>query len=91
MIEKQEILQKLNAVLESKINYKEAYEWALKIIITPEYDELCKKNKLLADAIHALFCLHDEDPQFNTSMEELIYYRDRLLSEKTQRQCTEQP
>ena len=78
MIEKQEILQKLNAVLESEKNYKEAYEWALKIIITPAYDELCKKNKLFADAIHALFCLHDENPQFNTSREELIYYRDRL-------------
>jgi hypothetical protein len=78
MITRKEVAQKIEEYLLEKISKKDVYDWALKIVLTKEYDVLDKNDKLLSDAIHTLFCLHDEDANIKPSKEDLIYYRDRL-------------
>ncbi len=77
---KKTLLEKLNGFLIGDITKQEVYEWAQNIVVGPEYEKICNKNKLVGEAIQALFELHHEGEEikFDPSRDELIYYKECL-------------
>lgn len=80
MITREEVIFKLEDYLKGKVSKAEIFSWALKIVTSPEYNNLDKKDKLLSNTIHVLFDLHhgDSEIEFDPSREELIYYKECL-------------
>lgn len=79
MVTRSDVVNKIEEYIDNKIKREDIASWALKIVITKEYENIKKNDKLLSEAIHALFDLHHEDgSQFNPSIEELKIYKDKL-------------
>ncbi|OGP79239.1 MAG: hypothetical protein A2V86_08375 [Deltaproteobacteria bacterium RBG_16_49_23] len=77
---REEALEMLNGYLSGKLSKEIIYQWALKIVISDEFDKLRVKDELLSGVIHALFDLHHEgeEEKFNPTADELEYYRNCL-------------
>ena len=77
---REEALETLNGYLSGKLSKEIIYQWALKIVISDEFDKLRVKDELLSGVIHALFDLHHEgeEEKFNPTADELEYYRNCL-------------
>lgn len=81
-ITRERIVFKINNYLEGEVGKEEISKWALNIVIDSEFNEIAKRDKLLAESICALASLHDENEEFNTPNEVLKYYRDRLEEDR---------
>jgi hypothetical protein len=77
---KKEVVEKINDYLKGKVSKGEASAWAIKKL-TEECFHV--EDTLIEDAITALSLLHDEDERFDTAQEDLIFFKDCLLGEKS--------
>ena len=78
LIDKKLAIAKLKGYLNNTISKKEVYKWASAIVVSSKFDNLDKSDKLLSDAIQAMFELHHEDGKFDPSREELEKYLEAL-------------
>ncbi len=77
-ITREKVLAVFEGYLKGQISKENVYKWADSIIRSKEFDGL--KDKLLSEAIQALWELHHEGNEiiFDPTTEELEYYRDYL-------------
>ena len=75
---KNEAVEIINQYLSGKITAKHASDWALKIIISPDFEILPER---ICFAIHLLFDLHDEGKHWFPKREELINCENLLLDD----------
>lgn len=79
-VTREKTLEMLHDYLEGKISKEIVHQWALKIVVSNEFDKLRVEDELLSETVHALFDLHHEggDEKFNPTIEELEYYKNCL-------------
>jgi hypothetical protein len=75
---RKETVKRIEGFLAGRISKAEAARWAVEILAERTFgtDEL-----VLEDAITALVGLHDGDERFDTTREDLSYFRNCLLEE----------
>jgi hypothetical protein len=71
------IIEKIDAYLAGNITYDEVSSWAEEMLCQEHFET---QPKAIVESVHALFDLHDKDEQWSPTREELLSYRERLLS-----------
>ena len=80
MLNRQIVLEKLNAYLNNKISKKEIYEWALFSAVSGDSEEITAKDPLLKSAVNAMIEMNYSDLRAPTR-KALEYYRRCLAGE----------